>query len=114
MTGARTLCRKTTMRSEPRTTGHTLKVLDAILSASDEPSGSDISKQTKLPSGTLYPILIRLEAAKWLESRWEDVDPREVGRPRRRLYKVTALGASKARQAAAEINGAVGRLAAWA
>ena len=92
-------------------TGHTLRVLDAILSSKDEPSGADISRETKLPSGTLYPILIRLEAAKWLESTWEEVDPREAGRPRRRFYKVTALGAAKARAAAREVHGMVGRLA---
>ena len=39
-------------------------------------------------SGTLYPLLARLEAAGWFTSEWEDVDPSEVGRPRRRLYKL--------------------------
>ena len=42
-----------------------------------------------------YPILFRLERAGWLESRWEDGDPKALGRPRRRLYQVTALGARK-------------------
>jgi len=49
-------------------------------------------ESTGLSSGTLYPILMRLDEAGWLESRWEKVDPARVGRPRRRLYRITALG----------------------
>ena len=45
--------------------------------------------------GTLYKALDRVESAGLLESRWEDP---EVGaaesRPRRRLYRVTAAGAT--------------------
>ena len=43
--------------------------------------------------GTLYKALGRMEKAGLLESRWEDplVAARD-GRPRRRLYRVTAAG----------------------
>jgi PadR family transcriptional regulator, regulatory protein PadR len=43
--------------------------------------------------GTLYKALERLERAGLLASRWEDpVVAADEGRPRRRLYQVTALG----------------------
>src|SRR3954452_25130422 len=44
--------------------------------------------------GTLYKALARLEAGGLLESHWEDPDLAvSDGRPRRRLYRVTPLGA---------------------
>jgi DNA-binding PadR family transcriptional regulator len=43
--------------------------------------------------GTLYKALARLAGTGFVESRWEDADlALEAGRPRRRLYRVTALG----------------------
>jgi PadR family transcriptional regulator, regulatory protein PadR len=100
--------------SEPRITGPTLKVLGALLSSGQvELSGAEISRATKLASGTLYPILFRLERAGWLESHWEKDDPKALGRPRRRLYHVTALGARNARAAVKDLEPAFGRLA-WA
>jgi DNA-binding PadR family transcriptional regulator len=56
--------------------------------------GYDISRETALPSGTLYPILGRLADRGLLETRWEE-DPPE-GRPRRHLYRLTAAGAARA------------------
>ena len=55
----------------------------------------------------------RLERAGWLESQWEDGDPAELGRPRRRLYQVTPLGARRARAAVRDLQPAIGRVA-WA
>jgi PadR family transcriptional regulator PadR len=102
------------MSTEPRITGPTLKVLGALLSSGNvELSGAEISRATKLASGTLYPILFRLERAGWLESRWEDDDPKALGRPRRRFYHVTALGARNARAAVKDLERAFGRVA-WA
>lgn len=44
--------------------------------------------------GTLYKALARMEGGGLLESRWEDPDLAVAeGRPRRRLYRVTPLGA---------------------
>lgn len=101
-------------REVPRITEQTLKVLGTLVGAgSEELSGADIAKKTKQQSGTLYPILIRLERAHWLESRWEDGDPRELGRPRKRLYRVTALGEKALRQALLDISQMVGEVA-WA
>ena len=75
-------------------------------------SGTEITKATKIGSGSLYPLLARLEAAKWLSPEWENIDPSEAGRPRRRYYKLTALGARHARKALADFQIPVmGRLA---
>lgn len=71
----------------------TLRVLEAFLeSPADQLSGADVQKRTSLASGTLYPILLRLEAAGWFVSRWESIDPSAAGRPRRRLYRLTPGG----------------------
>ncbi len=71
----------------------TLRVLEAFLeNPTDQLSGADVQKRGHLSSGTLYPILLRLESAGWLVSRWEQVDPASVGRPRRRLYRLTSSG----------------------
>ena len=92
----------------------TLKVLGALLSnPRDELSGADIARLTKLASGTLYPILLRLEQAGWLGSQWEKGDPHELGRPRRRFYRVTALGAKRTREAVRELRPMLGGVS-WA
>lgn len=75
----------------------TLKVLEAFLNEpTDELSGADVQKRCDIASGTLYPILLRLESAGWFVSRWEAVDPASVGRPRRRLYRLTPTGLTRA------------------
>lgn len=66
--------------------------------------GYELIKRTKLKSGTLYPALARLEAFGWLESHWEEIDSSEEGRPRRKLYKLTAHGAKAVRQALDELR----------
>lgn len=92
------------MDNSPRMTGPTLKVLREFLSSPDNPlSGADIARTSGLASGTLYPILLRLETAKWLTSRWEDVEPSEAKRPRRRLYQLTGLGMRSATSAFMDI-----------
>lgn len=59
-------------------------------------AGAEIQRVVHLPSGTLYPILFRFESAGWLRSSWEQVDPKQVGRPRRRIYVITPLGIKRA------------------
>src|SRR5439155_6277065 len=66
--------------------------------------GLDLMRGTGLPSGTLYPILHRLQEAGWLASRWEEIDPVEESRPARRYYRLTAEGVAAARQALAELR----------
>jgi PadR family transcriptional regulator, regulatory protein PadR len=95
---------------EPRLSAQTLKVLAVVMSAPQEGlSGAQIGRESKLASGTLYPILLRLEQAQWLESHWEEGDPSVLGRPRRRFYQVTPLGAKKAKAAYQDLEPAFGR-----
>jgi len=81
------------------TTGPLLRVLRALL---DEPVGElyglELLRSTGLKSGTLYPLLHRLEGAGWVQSRWEAEGPNERGRPRRRFYRLTGQGCIEARQ----------------
>jgi PadR family transcriptional regulator PadR len=77
----------------------TLRVLEAFLeNPTEQLSGADVQKRSGLASGTLYPILLRLEAAGWFVSRWEAIDPASAGRPRRRLYRLTPGGLARASQ----------------
>ena len=100
--------------AEPRMSAPTLKVLGTVLTdPRGDVSGSDIARMTGLASGTLYPILLRLEQAGWLASHWEKGNPRQLGRPRRRYYRVTALGAKRAKAAFGEFTPILGRFA-WA
>jgi DNA-binding PadR family transcriptional regulator len=61
--------------------------------------GLEIGQQAELPSGTIHPILARLERCGWVESHWEDEDPHQVGRPRRRYYRLTPDGVAYAGRA---------------
>jgi PadR family transcriptional regulator, regulatory protein PadR len=89
---------------DPRITAQSLKILAVLMShAEEEISGADIARTTKLLSGTLYPILLRFETAGWVKSRWESGNPRVLGRPRRRLYRITPLGARKTKAAIQDV-----------
>lgn len=86
-----------------RMTLQTQLVLRALLERpGDDHYGLEISDQVGLPSGTIYPILARLEQVGWVVSQWEpataEVDHR---RPRRRYYRMTPDGAEQARHALA-------------
>jgi PadR family transcriptional regulator, regulatory protein PadR len=86
--------------SSPRMTLPVQLVLRALLAdPTQEMYGLQICSEAGLPSGTIHPILARLEGVGWLESRWEDTDPSEQGRPRRRYYKLTRSGALRAQHA---------------
>jgi DNA-binding PadR family transcriptional regulator len=64
--------------------------------------GFDILDATGLQSGTVYPILRRLEDAGLLRSRWEAVErARAEGRPPRRYYELTGAGAMALQEALA-------------
>jgi PadR family transcriptional regulator, regulatory protein PadR len=90
---------------EPRITTQTLSVIGALMAdASDGISGAEIARTTNLASGSLYPILQRLEDAGWAESRWESEEPHKLGRPRRRLYQITRVGARRGQAALSEVN----------
>src|ERR1700730_19251385 len=105
---AATLCRLTTMGGPNRSVRmslQTLRVLEAFLeNPTDQLSGADVQKRSRLASGTLYPILLRLESAGWFVSRWEAIDPSSAGRPRRRPYRTTSTGLKPPRQGFATFN----------
>ena len=86
-----------------RMTLATQLVLRAMLAEpTREMYGLQICQVAELPSGTIHPILARLERLGWLESHWEDTVPQEEGRPRRRYYRLTEDGAERARIALAQ------------
>jgi DNA-binding PadR family transcriptional regulator len=77
-------------------------VLQALLAEPEQPRyGLEIVAATGLRSGTVHPILARLEGMGWVASRWEDVNPRQEGRPARRYYQLTATGLPRATHAVA-------------
>ena len=89
-----------------RMTLPTQLVLRALLEfPTRERYGLELGQAAGLPSGTIHPILARLERAGWLVSQWEDAEPREQGRPRRRYYRLTPDGAEYARDALARAYG---------
>jgi PadR family transcriptional regulator PadR len=71
----------------------TQAVLAALLQRpAEERYGLELARDAGLAGGTIYPILARLEAAGWLESFWEKIDPVAAGRRPRRYYRLTAEG----------------------
>jgi PadR family transcriptional regulator, regulatory protein PadR len=82
-----------------RLTPQTLLVLDAFLQESSAwRYGYEISRGTGLKSGTLYPILMRMEERHLLETSWENGEP---GRPPRHMYRLTPEGMQFARESRA-------------
>jgi PadR family transcriptional regulator, regulatory protein PadR len=79
------------MPRTPHSSPQTLRLFAALLG---DPSrwryGYDLSGETGLASGTLYPILMRLAAQRLLDTDWEPSD--EPGRPPRHTYRLTADG----------------------
>src|SRR5690349_15211849 len=89
---------------EPRMTLATQLVLGVLLAdPGGDHYGLELSTEAGLPSGTIHPILARLEGLGWVESEWEDIDPRVEGRPARRYYRLSATGAESARAALARV-----------
>ena len=99
---------KRRQQDSPRITLPTAAVLRKML---EDPTGTyyglALAEAVNFPSGTIYPILARLEAAGWVHSSWENADPVIEQRPRRRLYKLTGSGAQAARQTLQHVNSLV-------
>ncbi len=84
--------------SPVRLTHTTALILQALASGSRH--GFQIMEVTGLPSGTVYPVLRRLERASAVASEWEDESvAREAGRRRRRVYSLNASGQALAEEA---------------
>ena len=84
--------------TSPRMTIPTQLMLRALVET-DEAYGAELGGLTRLASGTVHPILARLEGIGWVVSRWEDIDPGTEGRPARRYYRLTEEGRAQARAA---------------
>src|SRR5687767_1522058 len=79
---------------------HARALLAALLEAQGRWSyGYELASLTDIKSGTLYPLLIRLEASGHLEAEWQR--PAASGRPPRHAYRLTAAGRRLAREEAA-------------
>jgi PadR family transcriptional regulator, regulatory protein PadR len=66
-------------------------VLSILLDAKDDWShGYALAKSANIKSGTLYPLLIRLEQQGYLEAQWQP--QHEAGRPPRHAYRLTTTG----------------------
>jgi DNA-binding PadR family transcriptional regulator len=84
------------MEQLSRVTPATLDVLEVLVGAQEDLHGFAIAEDAKRPTGSVYPILARLENAEWLASYWEAANPHE-GRPRRRFYRLQPDGLRAAR-----------------
>ncbi|MGD0839945.1 MAG: PadR family transcriptional regulator [Candidatus Acidiferrales bacterium] len=82
----------------PRLSPQTLRVLEQFVG---RPTawryGYELSRETGLKSGTLYPILMRLANYAMLETKWVIT---EDGVPPRHTYRLTPKGAEVARASA--------------
>jgi PadR family transcriptional regulator len=91
------------MRRSPQTT---LVLAEFLQDEQEWRYGYDISRNTGLRSGTLYPILMRLADHGLLKTSWETA---QTGRPPRHMYKLTRDGLRYAReQVAARASETVG------
>lgn len=85
------------MRPPFRRSRQVVVVLAELLEAREEWShGYALGRRTSLASGTLYPLLQRLAAAGWLDTKWAESDT--PGRPPRHLYRLNVPGARLARE----------------
>jgi PadR family transcriptional regulator, regulatory protein PadR len=78
---------------------NTARVLRLFLDDTAAPRyGVQLTGETGLVSGTLYPLLQRLERSGLLASEREQIDAREQERPARRYYRITPAGVRYARE----------------
>lgn len=83
--------------------GQLERVLRVLLEDPAAPRyGYDLMKAAKLPSGTVYPMLARLQDQGLVTSAWET--PAEEGQRPRRCYALTAQDVSAARLQLAEAS----------
>jgi PadR family transcriptional regulator, regulatory protein PadR len=91
------------MRSTRRPSPQAIRLLVALVAKAQAwRYGYDLSKETGLTPGTLYPLLARLETQGLLESEWRE--PELDGRPPRHAYRLTRAGAAFALKWTAEAD----------
>ena len=92
------------MQRRRKPSPQTLAVLRALIARSaDWRYGYDLTKEIGLPSGTLYPVLMRLTEKGLLESTWHP--PARPGMPPRHGYRLTLPGIAFARTVLASAEG---------
>jgi PadR family transcriptional regulator, regulatory protein PadR len=89
------------MARRSRITEATLDVLGVLIGPDDELYGLKIAKAVGRPTGSVFPILARLEQLGWVTSEWETSEPTARG-PRRRFYRLSPNGLTEARAVLAE------------
>jgi PadR family transcriptional regulator PadR len=71
-------------------------LIQVVLALMEEPGGRhwgyELSKQSGVRSGVLYPILQRMLDEGWLVDGWEDPGEIVKKRPPRRYYELTGEG----------------------
>ncbi len=96
------------MARRPNTSRQTRLLLAVLL---EQPLtwryGYELSKETGLTSGTLYPLLIRFSDQGLLDSQWRDAE--RPGRPPRHVYRLTAKGMELARASSRATPSLIGR-----
>lgn len=76
-----------------RSTASLAAVLETFLAnPGEELWGFRIGEEAGVYSGTLYPLLARLEKAGMIVGRWEDIDESAEGRRKRRYFHLTGAG----------------------
>ena len=84
------------MRTQPRFSPATQLVLEHFAAAPARwHYGYTLMTALELSSGTLYPVLMRLADAGWLDTRWEA--PVRSGRPPRHMYRLAGGAAPEVR-----------------
>jgi PadR family transcriptional regulator, regulatory protein PadR len=79
-----------------KVTNALVEVALAVMSSpNDRLWGYELSRQTGLRSGVLYPILHRMLDEGWLNDGWEKLDPAIDKRPPRRYYQLTEEGSQQ-------------------
>jgi DNA-binding PadR family transcriptional regulator len=95
------------MPRKPNNSRQTRALLSAFLERSQTwLHGYELSKETGLKSGTLYPLLMRLSEQGLMESRWQE--PERPGLPARHIYRLTSSGLALAREQARDAAPALG------
>jgi PadR family transcriptional regulator PadR len=92
--------------SDVRRTPQTTAVLRMLREDASEQGlyGLQIAQALGMPTGSVFPILGRLERAGWIVGTWEDPEQAASAkrRRRRRYYRLTSLGRSAATEVVSE------------
>jgi len=82
----------------------TLQSARALRVLLDGPAyGLQLMKAMTVPTGTLYPLMARLEREGLVSSELEQIDEHAEGRRARRWYRLTGTGEQYARLVLAEL-----------